>query len=460
MQNTPQQVSLTVRQSESGFDTVVVGGGTAGVMAAIAAAQSGKKVLIAERAYALGGSATLAQVTPLMTLRVDGVHNSSVSIRLQEKLEERGYTWGWGASGIKTMISPVMLRPVLEEMARDAGVRLLYGASFTGVCRERRTITAVLLQTVSGLMRVDTPFVIDATGDALVAYESGCALETGNPEHGGDNQDMSLRFAVGGVDLAALRSQVRELCGWVPDNPDNLEIASVWDTGENELTPLFARAVEDGVLRYEDGAYFQAFTAKSYGDGVMYFNCPEAVRQHSAVDPFTVTDAVTECREAALRLFAFCKRYLRGFEHSTILSFSEIPGVRESRRLCGEYTLTLEDYNARRKFADGVAQTAYPVDMHQASGLEHPKPMERGEYFEVPYRCMVPREYNNMLVTGRCVSATFAAQSAIRIQLVCRALGEAAGIGAAMALDGNLPAGDVDGAAVRAEMIRRGGIFL
>lgn len=453
-------VTLSVTESDRRYDVAVIGGGTAGVMAAIAAAESGKSVLIAEREYALGGSATLGQVTPLMTLRVNGAHNSSLSRRLQEKLAGQGAAWGEREGEIQTFISPVLLRPVLEEMCRQAGVDLLYGAAFVGVCREDRKLTGVLLQTVAGLQRVRTSFVVDATGDALVCYAAGCACDAGNPENGGANQDMSLRFTVGGIDLAALRAQIQALCGWVPQDPSCLEIASVWQTGETELTPLFARALDEGVLCPDDVQYFQGFSAKSLGSGVMAFNCPEAVWQHDATDPWTVTEAVTQCRRGAMRLHAFCKTYLCGFENSAILSFSEIPGVRESRRIRGMYTLTLRDYNERRHFPDGVAQTAYPVDMHQHSGLTHPKPMNPGEYFEVPYRCLVTREYDNLLAAGRCVSADFPVQSAIRIQLVCRALGEAAGIAAAMALERGIAASSLDGAEIRAEMIRRGGLFV
>ncbi|MBQ9414406.1 MAG: FAD-dependent oxidoreductase [Clostridia bacterium] len=462
-QTVARTVSLPVITEREAFDILVVGGGTAGVIAAIAAAESGKRVLIVERSYSLGGSATGAQVTPLMMLHVDGVHNSSVSIRLQKLLEERGYTSmpAWCDKGIKTEFSPVMLRPALEEMCKAAGVTLLYGAAFVDTVREDGKIQSVLVQTLDGLVEIETKFVIDATGDAQVAYMAGCPFEAGDPQNDGVNQDMSLRFAIGGVDFEELHKTVIELgCGDVmEDGNPFFSLSSVWHS-PNALTPLFQKAVDDGVLRHEDGVYFQTFAAPSLGPNVMYCNCPEAVYEHDATDPWAVTRAVVACRESILRLHTFFKTYFRGFDNSFILSFAEMPGIRESRRILGEYYLTENDYNERSKFPDGIAQTAYPIDVHAAKGVVHPRPMQQGEYFEVPYRSLVPKGIDNLLVAGRCTSASFVAQSAIRVQLVCRAMGEAAGIAAAMAVEQQQPAAEVDGAAVRAEMIARGGVFL
>lgn len=459
-QTVQEYTSLPYIRCQKQYDVVVIGGGTAGVMAAVAAAESGKKVLIAERAYALGGSATLAQVTPLMTLRVDGVHNSSVSQHLQERLEKQGFTCSAWPGHMKTLFCPTMLRLSLEELCREAGVELLYGAAFCGAQKEQARVSAVFLQTLNGLLRVETPFVIDATGDAQVAFMTGCPYETGDPNNGGKNQDMSLRFAVGGIDIPRLKESLQAIGEWVDVNASIVEISTVWNCNETPLTQLFYKGVADGELLYEDGTYFQAFTAPAFGDGVMYFNCPEAVRQHDATDAWTVTQAVIDCRAAAQRIHSFFKKHLGGFENSYILSFAELPGIRESRRIRGEYYMTVDDYNACRKFEDGIAQSAYPIDVHQANGLVHPRPLEAGEYYEVPYRCLVPLGIDNMLVAGRCISASFEAQSSIRIQLVCRALGEAAGIAASMILDKGCAARELDGFAVREEMIARGGLFI
>lgn len=453
-------VTLPVRAFERKFDIVVIGGGTAGAIAAIAAAESGKDVLIVERGYALGGSATLAQVTPLMTTRIGNYRNSYIGIRLQQLLEERGYTAAPWAGFPKTLFSPVTLTVVLEEMCVNAGVELLYGASYVDAVVENKRIEAVLVQTLEGLVRIDTSFVIDASGDAQVAYTCGCPFEAGDPENNNENQNMSLRFAVGSIDFKRVNKFLKEECGDDADpNSEHTYLAHEWKSTASPLYKVFCKGLENGDIERSDGVYFQSFTSDAFGRGVMYFNCPEAPRCRNTTDSMTVSQGVADCRASAVRVHRFLQKYVPGFEDSTIISFAQLAGVRESRRIKGQYWLTIEDYNARAKFPDAIAQSAYPVDVHGKAVLIHPKGFEPGEFFEIPYGCLVAEGVNNLLVAGRCSSASFWAQSAIRIQLVCHALGEAAGIGAAMALDLGCEAGKIDGAAVRAEMIARGGTF-
>ncbi len=452
-------VTLPVKIHDRQYDIVVIGGGTAGAIAAIAAAESGKDVLIVERSYALGGSSTLAQVTPLMGTRIGDYRNSYVGTRMQNLLEERGYTAAPWAGFAKTLFSPVTLTVVLEEMCVNAGVEILYGASYVNAVVDNERIEAVLVQTLDGLVRIDTSFVIDASGDAQVAYTCGCPFEAGDPENNDENQNMSLRFVVGGIDVKAVNAHLKELGEDADPNSTHTYMAHEWKSVNSPLYKVFKAGLDNGDLEYADGVYFQTFTSAAFGEGVMYFNCPEAPRCRHTTDTLEVSQGVVDCRASAVRVHRFLQKYVRGFENSTILSFAQLAGVRESRRIKGQYWLTIEDYNARAKFPDGIAQSAYPIDVHGKTVLVHPKGFEPGEFFEIPYGCLVAKGVNNLLVAGRSSSASFWAQSAIRIQLICHALGEAAGIGAAMALDLGCDAGKVDGAAVRAEMIARGGTF-
>ncbi len=457
--NKQASVTLPLQPFGKTYDIVVVGGGTAGAMAAIAAAESGKDVLIVERGYALGGSATLAQVTPLMGTRIgENIRNSYVGTRLQCLLEDAGYTSGAWKGAQKHTFSPVTLTVTLEQMCDDAGVEVLYGASFVDTLREDNRITAVIVQTLEGLVAIETAFVIDGTGDAQVAFLCGCPYEAGDAENQGHNQNMSLRFSVSGIDFDKVRESIVAL-GGENDPLCHVYMASVWDSCETYLSQLFRKGLESGEITYEDGVYFQSFSSDALGRGVMYFNCPEAPDCRHTTDSKEVSRGVIDCRASAVRIHKFLSRHIGGFENSTIVGFAQLPGIRESRRIIGEYMLTIEDYNARAKFSDAIAQSAYPVDVHGRTTTVHPDTFKPGEFFEVPYGCLVPKGIDNLLVAGRCSSASFWAQSAIRIQLVCHALGEAAGIAASMALDLSCAAKQVDGAAVRAEMCARGGTF-
>lgn len=199
----------------------------------------------------------------------------------------------------------------------------------------------------------------------------------------------------------------------------------------------------------------QVYYHQTLGKDTLWFNCPEAGHITSAADAESVTEMILYSRKSAMRIMSFLKERFPGFEEAYIQSFADIPGIRESYRLDGEYIMTEKEIEARCRFEDAVAQSAYPIDIHNEKNLVliH---MDPGEYYEIPYRCMLPREVDNLLVAGRCVSATFAAQSSMRIQLTCMALGEAAGIAAAMSPQVKT----VDGAQVRRRMIEHGAKFL
>lgn len=155
----------------------------------------------------------------------------------------------------------------------------------------------------------------------------------------------------------------------------------------------------------------------------------------------------------------FFRAYVPGFAQAYVCQSGTHIGVRETRRIEGEYVLTAEDVLGARKFADAVARASYPVDIHNPSGrgtvLERLPP---GEWYEVPFRCLVPKGVENLLVAGRCISGTFEAHSSYRVTPTAMATGQAAGIAAALAARGNAPVRAVDREALRAEIRRQGGV--
>ncbi|MEG1742742.1 MAG: FAD-dependent oxidoreductase [Clostridia bacterium] len=430
------------------YDVIVIGGGTAGTFAAMAAAREGKKTLLCEREYCLGGTSTLSLTTPRMTNHMtENPCNSSLAAELQSQLEIDGFGYD------NQWFNPIMQGFYLEKMCRKYGVELLYGACFIGVIKENRSLKSVLFQTASGLSAYSADCFVDATGNAAVAYESGCPTESGDVN--GDNQPMTLRFAVSGVDIAAAKEFCLKIGVWADLNLPIFEIASKWNDQKNPLTLLFEKAVADGTLQKRDGNYFQAFYCKYCGEGIVWCNCPEAGHIRDANSSKSITEMVTYSREAAIRLCNFFKKYLGGFENCSIHSFATIPGIRESRRAVGEYYLTEDDFLLCKKAPDCVAQTAYPIDVHDETNLRLQK-IPHGEYYEISYKCMIPKNADNLLVAGRCISASFVAQSSMRIQPVCMALGEAAGIAAAT----NPNVREVDGTQIRKRMELFGGKFV
>ncbi|SHF53453.1 FAD dependent oxidoreductase [Caldanaerobius fijiensis DSM 17918] len=435
------------------YDVIVAGGGTAGSVAAISAARMGMKVLIVEQMGFLGGTATASLVTPLMSNGIKGnPDNSSIGREINERLVATGDAYPDNPS----WFNPEALKYVLEDMCMAAGVRLLYYSTVTDVIMEGNSIKGVVIHNKDGFSAVHGRVVIDCTGDGDVAALAGVPYESGRVSDG-KNQPVSVRFEVGNIQLDVFADFLNEI-GYNGMKGDRVEIASVW--GRNwPLEKIFREAVKSGYILEQDGAYFQAFTIPGK-PGCMSFNCPEISNITRALDPYNLTYAQVEGKKAIMRLHKFMKKYFAGFQNSYICNTAVNVGIRESRRIKGKYYLKVDDYINCTKFDDAVARTAYPIDIHavDSEGLQL-KYLPEGEYMEIPYRCMVPCNVENLLVAGRCISASFEVQASIRIQVTCRALGEAAGIAAALSIEEEITTGDLNGVKVR-KIMRDRGIFI
>lgn len=439
---------------DKSYDVIVIGGGTAGSAAAIASAMEGVRTLIVERNSYLGGTASGGQVTPMMHIGIDGrTGQSYINEVIKEKMAEEGYSADdkYGNDG---WFNTEMIKFTLEDIFTEFNGDILYHTEFIDTMVEGNRITGILVHNKSGLQLINGNIFIDCTGDADAAFYSGVPCFTGD-EVFHNNQAMSLRFMAGNIDILRLKRFLHEI-----GEPDILEyplveIASVW----GHVTPLnnvFKKAFENNDIKYNDGKYFQAFSVPGM-PGVMSFNCPEIPSIYDTLNTTSVSTALRTGRKMIKRLHSFLKSYIPGFEESFIMSVAEMPGIRESRRIKGKYILSEKDYAGRVKFEDSIARTAYPIDIHglideNKLGI---KPMERGEYFEIPYRCLVTEEIENLIVAGRCISSTFIAQSSVRVQPTCRAMGEAAGIAAAYCIKGNIKANSLDGRIVSAIMSER-----
>jgi hypothetical protein len=423
------------------YDVIVAGGGTAGSVAAIAAAREGARVLCFDQFGALGGSSTFALVMPLMRFTIG---DRWLARGLNEEIITRLQAASDDGDGI--FHNPERLKFVLEDMAIEAGVDLLYHTFLTGAVVEGGTLRAVEVHNKSGRSVLEAAAFVDATGDADLAFLVGSECMSGRPEDG-LNQSASLRFAMGGVDWNALAAWLNERgAGAEPPRfgfgyaPGNGKLA--W------MDDLLAQASADGVLTSDQGGYLQFFSMPGR-PGEIYFNCPRILRINGARAE-DLTRAQIEGRRGVTALVNFVRRYFGGFEKAYLIAAAPMVGIRESRRIVGEYLFTGDDVMAAAKFSDAAARSNYPIDIHRPDRagviLKHPPD---GDWYEIPYRCMLPIRPDGLLVAGRSISSSFEGQSAMRIIPTVRALGEAAGVAAAWSAREAKPPRLLDTAALR-----------
>ena len=437
-------------------DVVVVGGGTAGVFAAVAAAKEGASVILTEKFGSLGGSATMALVTPTMSTCVEGAPQNSY---LGKELEARALAAGaMTLRGVSRYYDPMLLPVVLEQMVTDAGVKLFLYTDVIDVIKEGTTIRGIFVRDKAGIHVIEGKMFVDCTGDGDLSVLAGAAYTKGNPKTG-KNQPISLRYLVSGVDMQAFHETA----------PDSI---SLWDgcayasctvqVPNNGLEKIMADARDAGDLTPEDLAYWQVFTLPNRPD-TLACNCPEIFDYVDGTDPHDLTNAQLVGKQAAVRQLAFYKKYFHGFEKAYISGFAPMVGIRESREIAADHIMTLAEATQYAKYPDAVAQTNYPIDIHgfgdeytdeHVKGIETDKP-----YFEIPFGSLVVRDLDNLFVAGRCIGCDFFVQAAIRIMPTCRSTGEAAGIGAAICAKEARSAHDNIGVRVHETMVQRGADF-
>lgn len=399
------------------YDVIVVGGGFAGAVAAIAAARDGASVLLLEKGNCLGGAAVNCLVNPFMPYTTkEGDHIRFLSRGIFEEIANALDDCDTVARGKQsTTFDEEKLKLVLNRMAIAAGVELLYHVTLTGAVREGNRVKAVTVTSVGGTLTLEADYFIDATGDGTLSVFAGCPFHLGRTA---DSlcQPMTLCFRLAGVDKSRL-----------------------FVKGADEtINERWKEEKEKGNLRNprEDVLKFN-----TVHDGVMHFNTTRVVKLNPT-DPFDVTRAEIEAREQVQEVINFlrtkCAEF--GFEHCALLSTAMEIGVRESRMIEGEHLLTENELKDCVKFPDSIATGNYDIDIHnpEGSGTSHYY-FKPGEYYTIPYRSLIPKGMENLLVAGRCISATHEAQASIRVMPIVATLGEAAGRAAALCAARRLP---------------------
>lgn len=435
------------------YDVIIIGGGTSGAISGITCGREGLKTLIIEKNSILGGSQTAGMVTPMMPLLINDERLKNIS-GLNNEISKTNF------------FEPESLKIKLEEMAVESGIDILYDTVFLESKKIDGDLESIVVYSRNKKIEIKGKYFIDASGDAVLAVNAGIEYEQGRG-NSKLSQPTSLRFEVGNVNIDKFIEFLKSLGQIEELEKEGMHTAYTPDK-EWPLTPIFELGIAKGLLKIEDAKYFQGFTVPGKS-GAFYLNCPELDNTINVMDGFEVSKEIIKGHQTIKRYMEFFREMFPGFENAHISQISNFIGIRESIRIKGDYILSKNDIVTYKKQKDSIARCNWYMDIHGLSKeeqeqLEEEQKIgkslsENEKYYDIPYRTLYSKNIKNLLVVGRCISVDFEAQSSMRIQAVCRALGEAAGYACKIALDKNKTLIDITGEEIQIKMIKNGANF-
>lgn len=393
-------------------DVFVAGGGPAGVSAAIAAARNGKSVFLAESQGSFGGVAA-AGLVPAFAPFDDGVNvlASGIGYELRKQVSK-----DVPLNAYWTPIKVEELKRTYDQMVLASGIKYSFFTTLCDVITNGDRVEGVILCAKSGMFTVKAKIYIDCTGDADL-----CAFGGGKYEYGDENGDV----------------MPSTLCSlWA-----NIDFSKRRVSDDSRLE----QAIKDGIFTKSDRHLPGVFKVNEVG-GIGGGNIGHTFGTNPT-DETSLTEAMTWGRKSLLEYDRYYREYLDGYENMTLVYTGNILGVRESRRVCCDYMLNVDDFVARAVFDDEIGRYCYPVDIHIMT--DDPKEYERfkqeyevkyhykkGESYGIPYRSLIPVSFSNVLTAGRCIGTDRKMQASVRVMPGCFITGQAAGCAAALAVEG------------------------
>lgn len=418
-------------------DVAVIGGGSAGCAAAVAAARRGASTVLVESGGFFGGTAAAVLDTMYGFFpagsdeRIVGGVGWEVANRLLTSGQAmlRGNTYG---AGTGVTYEPEALKLEWDRMIVESGVRPLLHSRMAAVVIDGSSVRGAIVLTRRGLFQIRAKCLIDATGDANVAWAAGCSLEM--PSAKRRVQPLTTTFRLGGVGEPVKTPELHRLMREASENGYSL--------------PRLEGSAHPTVL---PGVYHTNVTRVSGID---------------ATNPWAATAAEIEGRKQASEYTRFFKDKVPGYEDSYLLNTSVWAGTRETRRLIGEYVLDKDDVLEARQFEDAIALCGAPIEDHDGGAATIWRYVASGEDGEptgrsygIPYRTLVPQHVDGLLVAGRCLSATHDAHASARSIAQCLSYGQAAGTAAALAASTDRQVRDVDVDTLRSQLTEDGAVL-
>ncbi|WP_027947626.1 FAD-dependent oxidoreductase [Litchfieldella anticariensis] len=429
-------------------DIIVVGGGTTGPMAALAAARQGQRVVLIERFGSLGGNMTLG-----LNTKPSGVLSGGIPLELWNLARSVG---GVGADYVATTkvkdvkiaspCDPEIMKMLLTRLLHEAGVRVLFETVVSAPVMEDNKVAGVIIEGKGGRQYVSAKVVVDCSADADVAAAAGAPYVLGD----GDAhavQPVSMYFTLSNVD-------VKRLAEWAKANPDEVPARAIPENDEDLDYGLWLTGVNNLIRAYQKEKNIKLqrdnITLKT-ANGVLYVNATRVLGV-DGLSPLEMSDAMLEIYRQIEAYTAFLVEKIPGFENAHIGQIAPVIGVRETRHIRGEYMLTGKDVIDCVPFEDTIAADNCAMDVHDVKGAD--VDFQGLGAYEIPYRCLVPLDVGQLLVAGRCISADHVAHGRTRNMPACMATGQAAGVAAAVAVASGTTVRDVDVAKVQ-EILRK-----
>ena len=432
--------SIPVRYST---DICVTGAGPAGIAAAVTAARQGARVLLLDAHTMPGGMSTAAKVPVLMPY-TDGINflPGGFGREVIDRSVETSARHNFDNCGIP--LHAEQLKLIYEDLLTEAGVELLYCSRLAAVNTENNTIRQTIYASQSGLFAVEAKIFIDGTGDGTVAAWAGAPFE------------MAPLDEIMPSTLCSL---------WTGFDWDAYKNGGAFSHNDDKMPELLAAAFQDGSLSTEDYHHTGIFKNSNITAG-------GNITHVFGVDPTderSLTRGLIESRRLLREYERFYRKNISGFANAEIADSGSLLGVRESRRITGDYTLVLEDFKARRDFSDEIGRYNFSADIHPPRPTreqveEHKKVFKgtacgKGESYGIPYRVLLPKNVNNLLTCGRCVSTDRYVHASLRVIPGCWITGQAAGMAGAIAADADSTPRQIDVQTLRSRLQKIGGYF-
>lgn len=426
------------------YDVIVCGGGTAGCAFAYTAGKLGLKTLLLEKNSFLGGTMTSALVTPAMKTSKNNI-NTDFYTELMKNLSRINGQITYADNNIG-WFNPELMKITLDNMLLEKNVHILFETTISKIKVKSNNVISIKISNNSNINietiytdninndnkilseYIETKYLIDATGDAKIFQKLNCKfLENKN-----NFQPINLRFIMSGIDLNKFSNWILNLdndrnvtTSYCINDEIHLSTAYTWDTDKHwALRPYFKQGIENGDITEEDSNYFQVFTIPGMQSSLA-FNCPRLLlnEQFDLSSPNDKSKALITGRASILRLSRFLKKYFIGFEKSYISSIANSLGIRVSNRIKGKYIYTIDDLKSGKNFKNTCLISNYPVDIHSSKKNKSVLEQQYKEY-SLPIESLMSCDYDNLFAIGRCISADFEAQAALRIIPSCFSMGE------------------------------------